>query len=64
MLISFTTCVIVTAVTFALFPMNYDNEFPEYPFQSLYGFEIAGAFVILGCTVMAIKLADERQVLP
>ena len=49
---------------FFLFPPTYVGEVPHYPVGLAYASEIGGALVLLATSLMAIRLADERQVLP
>ncbi len=49
---------------YALFPPTYENGLPHYAPGLLYMGEISAALVILATSLMAIKLADEKQVLP
>ena len=55
---------IVSILAMIIYPPDFSKEFPVYDPNSIMLMEIAGALMIAGLTVMGIKLADEKKVLP
>jgi len=50
--------------SFVLFPPDFSHKFPVYPSGSIMLMVCGGAFGMAGLTIMGIKLADEKKVLP
>ena len=55
---------ILSILVMLVYPPDFSKEFPVYDPTSIMLMEIGGAFLIAGLTVMGIKLADEKKVLP
>lgn len=62
--IGFNTQLLCLILVMLLFPPDYSKTIPSYAPESSVLIEFGLAFFIFGATVMAIKLADERKVLP
>ncbi len=51
-------------IGFIFFPPDYSTDPPVYPTNMLLFSELAAALLIIASALMAIKLADEREVVP
>lgn len=51
-------------LSFIFYPPDFSHEFPVYPSGSIMLMVCGGAFGMAGLTIMGIKLADEKKVLP
>ncbi|MFI5172056.1 MAG: hypothetical protein ACHQFW_06670 [Chitinophagales bacterium] len=63
-LVSFVLVFPMGVLGFILYPPDYSAEVPVYPVGMLLFSELAAALLIIAGSLMAIKLADEREVLP
>jgi hypothetical protein len=55
---------IASILVFLFYPPDFSKEFPVYDPDSIMLMVIGGSLMIAGLTVMGIKLADEKKVLP
>jgi hypothetical protein len=53
-----------TILAFLIYPPDFSKEFPVYNPNRIMLMVIGGSLMIAGLTVMGIKLADEKKVLP
>ncbi len=51
-------------LSFVFYPPDFAHEFPVYPSGSIMLMVCGGAFGMAGLTIMGIKLADEKKVIP
>jgi hypothetical protein len=62
--VGFTAQLFTYALAFILYPPDYSGEIPIYAPKSNVVIALGLGIFIFGCTVMGIKLADDRKVLP
>ena len=62
--IGFIAPVFIQILSALLWPPDFSGDVPHYDPNSLIGSEIAVALMIFGSTLMGIKLADEKRVMP
>src|SRR5688572_21824837 len=55
---------VCSLVAMFLFPPRIINNIPYYPPSTIILIEFGLAFLMLGCTVMGLKLEDEKKILP
>ena len=61
---SFITNPVMGIISVVFYPPDFSKEFPVYDPNSIMLMVLGVAFFIAGLTVMGIKLADEKKVLP
>ena len=62
--ISFMAQPVLMLLAFLLYPPDFSKEFPVYDPDSIMVMTYGSALFLAGLTVMGIKLADEKKVLP
>ncbi len=61
--ICFTAPIVFQILSVLIYPPDFSGEYPIYPPDGILLLQLAGAFTLLGLTIIGMKAEDEKQIL-